>query len=296
LREHLRGTGLPLRTGPFVLRLHSDIPALAEGIALLYDEHPVADDAKFVDFSVRVERASGLRRWWRPQAQFRCDGFNPFKPLPVNQALPLLEWGMNWSIAQHAHWYLIFHAAAVERGGRVAILPGKSGSGKSTLCAALVHRGWRLLTDEMTLLSLDDGTIAPLARPVSLKNESIEVIRRFANPVFSPSILDTAKGTLALMKPPSESIARAAERALPAWVVFPTFSRHETEAIRHVAKTETFIDLANNSFNYYTHGRRGFDLLAGLIDRSSCYALTFRNLDTAIAVFDDLAEDRQIVA
>jgi predicted ATPase len=30
------------------------------------------------------------------------------------------------------------------------ILPAPPGSGKSTLCAALVTRGWRLLSDELT--------------------------------------------------------------------------------------------------------------------------------------------------
>src|SRR3546814_969352 len=53
--------------------------------------------------------------------------------------------------------FLIIHAAALEKSGRAAILPGAPGSGKSTLTAYLVHNGWRLLSDELALISLQHG-------------------------------------------------------------------------------------------------------------------------------------------
>lgn len=296
LAARVAGPGVFLRTGPFVFHVRSRMPAVAHGVALLYADHPVTDAAPFVDFSVSVGPGSGLRRVWRPQAVFRCDGFQPFKPLPAPQALPFLEWGMNWAIAEHAHQFLIIHAAAVERGGRVAILPGRSGSGKSTLCAALAHRGWRLLTDELTLVSLADGAVTPLVRPVSLKNESIEVIRRFAGPSISPSCEDTAKGTVALMKPPVASVERAGEKARPAWIVFPTFALGEPMRLETQPKAATFIELANNAFNYHTHGRRGFELLAATIDRCACLSFTYSDLDAAVALFDTLAEDARAAA
>ena len=40
--------------------------------------------------------------------------------------------------------------------------------------------GWRLLSDEMTLLSTSDGQIYPVPRPISLKNESIDVIQKLS--------------------------------------------------------------------------------------------------------------------
>jgi HprK-related kinase A len=296
LAARVSGRGVFLRTGPFVFHVHSLMPVVSEGVALLYADHPVADEAEFADFRVSVGAGSKLRRVWRPQAIFRCDGFQPFKPLPASQALPFLEWGMNWAIAEHAHQFLIIHAAAVERNGRVLILPGRSGSGKSTLCAALAHRGWRLLTDELTLVSLADGAITPLVRPVSLKNESIEVIRRFASASISRASEDTAKGTVALMKPPVASVERACEKAIPAWIVFPTFALGEPIRLETQSKAATFIELANNAFNYHTHGRRGFEVLAATIDRCACLSLTYSDLDAAIALFDTLAEDARAAA
>ena len=64
----------------------------------------------------------------------------------------MLEWGLNWCVAGHAHQYLMLHAAALERNGRAVILPGDPGAGKSTLTAALMLSGWRLLSDEITLV------------------------------------------------------------------------------------------------------------------------------------------------
>jgi HprK-related kinase A len=291
LAPRVAGRGVFLRTGPFTFHVQSRVPAVAEGVALLYADHPSADEAEFADFSVSITAGTGLRRVWHRQAVFRCDGFPPFKPLPAKQALPFLEWGMNWAIVEHAHQYLVVHAAAVERKGRVAILPGRSSSGKSTLCAALVSRGWRLFTDELALLSFDDGKVVPLVRPVSLKNESIEIIRRFAGACLSHPSEDTAKGTVALMKPPTASVERAGEKAVPAWIIFPTFALGEPLRLTPQPKTATFMDVAENAFNYHIHGRRGFELLAAIVDRCACMSLTYSDLDAAIALFDRLAED-----
>ncbi len=145
LERRLAGPGLRLRAGPVVTQVQSPLGAVADGVALHYAAHPIEDNDGFADFFVRVDRPRNLRRWLHPQAVFYIDGEAPFTPLPLDQAFPLLEWGLNWCISAHCHQYLIFHAAVVERSGRALILPAPPGSGKSTLCAGLIHRGWRRL-------------------------------------------------------------------------------------------------------------------------------------------------------
>lgn len=179
LRVRLADPGIYLSMGAFVTHVQSAIPSVAEGIHHLYPDAQILEEQRFADFHVALERPTSHRRWLRPQVIFRFDGYTPFKPLPVNQAFTLFEWGLNWCITTHAHQYLIIHAAVIEKEGFAAILPAPPGSGKSTLTAGLVNRGWRLLSDELGLIS-KAGLIQPVARPVSLKNQSIEVIRRFA--------------------------------------------------------------------------------------------------------------------
>jgi len=153
----LGGPGLNLRTGLFVNRIFSTIPSVGEGLRLLYADYPLSEANGFADFYVHLDRPRGLRRWFHPQVQFRFDVATPFKPLPLQHAFPMLEWGLNWCISSHCHQYLVIHAAVVEKDGHAMILPAPPGSGKSTLCAGLVARGWRLLSDELTLI--DPATV-----------------------------------------------------------------------------------------------------------------------------------------
>ncbi|HEY9145854.1 MAG TPA: HprK-related kinase A, partial [Thiobacillus sp.] len=170
LRHQLAGDGVWLRTGPFSLRIRSRLPRVAEGLAELYGQFEVRSSHQaFADFHVELNPPSRLRRWFRPQVNFSFDGAQPFKPLPLDQAYPMLEWGLNWCVSMHAHHYLIIHAAVVEKNGLAAILPAPPGSGKSTLTAGLVLSGWRLLSDELTLIDRKTGLLHALPRPVSLK-------------------------------------------------------------------------------------------------------------------------------
>ncbi len=264
--------------------------AVARGISLLYGDFSVLEPDDFADFHVALAAPAGLRRWVRPQVMFYLDGFAPFKPLPASQAYPMFEWGLNWCIANYAHSYLVIHAAVVERAGRAAILPAPPGSGKSTLCAGLIGRGWRLLSDELMLLDLASGLIEPLARPVNLKNASIDVIRGFhAGVVMTDPVRDTAKGTVALMRPPLDSVSRAAEPALPAWVIFPRYVAGAPAVLKPNSKAQTFMRVVEQAFNYDILGARGFEAAAGLIDRCECFEFSYGNLDEAVATFESLA-------
>lgn len=290
LCERLRGTGLVLQTGPFRMRVRTSIPAVADGLFLLYTDYLVSQGDVFADFHVALRQPRGLRRWFRPQVNFYFDGIAPFKPLPLAQALPMLEWGLNWCVSNHAHEFLIIHAATIEKGGSAVLLPGPPGSGKSTLAAFLVYSGWRLLSDELALLSLEDGSVTPLARPISLKNQAIDIIgRRHPEACMSSRCEDTAKGAVALLRAPSDSVARSNETAQPAWVIFPQYRPRGDGRLRPRSKAGTLLDIGHNAFNYSVHGRRGFDLLSQLIDRCDCYDFSYGDLDQALAAFEALA-------
>jgi HprK-related kinase A len=292
LQEHLRDAGVWLRTGPFSLRIRSRVPSVAEGLAELYGQFEVRHPREaFADFHVSVDAPNPLRRWVRPQVDFSFDGHLPFKPLPYGQAYPMLEWGLNWCVSMHAHQYLIVHAAVVEKNGGAAILPAPPGSGKSTLTAALVLSGWRLLSDELALIDRRSGLIHPLPRPVSLKNQSIPLIRAFSAEAFinRPSH-DTAKGTVAHMRPPKESVRRQHEPAQPAWVIFPRWRAEAATSLMPRSAAQTFMFLAQNAFNYSHLGADGFRVGTRLIDQVACYDFAYSQLDEAVLAFDRLAD------
>jgi len=291
LRAALAGPGLTLGTGRFTTRLHSPIASVADSIGLLYADYPLLDDTAFADFHLQLTRPLTHRRWLKPQVTLLYDGRSLFRPLPLDQAYPMFEWGLNWCVSSRANRYLIVHAAVVEKNGRAAILPAPPGSGKSTLCAALVGRGgWRLLSDELTMVRLDDGLLVPLPRPVSLKNGAIDVIRAYVpDATLSPPVTDTVKGTVAHMKAPGTSVARAGETALPGWVIFPRYQAGAELTAQPLARADTFMELAANCFNYSLLAAAGFEALAGVVESAPGWRFTYSVLDEALAFFDGLA-------
>jgi HprK-related kinase A len=285
LGQFLVAEGLNLKLGPFVTRIHSDVPELAPHLRLMYAEQSLASSG-FADFHVHLSRPKGLRRWFRPQVLFDFDGSSPFKPLPLDQAFAMLEWGLNWCISNHMHTYLILHAAVLERGGHAVILPAPPGSGKSTLTAALCHRGWRLFSDELALIDPRDLSLVSLARPVSLKNQSIELIRDYLpEAVIGPVAHDTVKGAVAHLRPPADSVRQVERLARPSWLILPHWQAGVPARLSPLPKGETFIRLLDGAFNYSLLGEEGFRIAGDLVEACGCFEFTYSSLDDAIETF-----------
>lgn len=287
LRDQL-AHGLVLQTGPFRTRVVSHAEPVVRGVSILYADHALAADG-VDDFLVRVDAVAGPRAVFRPQIVFQLDGVAPFKPLPADHAFASLEWGLNWCIAGHAHHYLLLHAAVLEKNGRALLMPGHPGAGKSTLTAALSLSGFRLLSDEMALVDRDDGGLVPLARPINLKNASIDIVRAFApHAVLGDVVHDTHKGTVAHLKPLLDSVRHADRKAPPAWLVFPHWQAGAATQLRPRARADAFMEVAHHAFNYELLGGLGFDLTAALVAACDCYDFTYSDLSEAVLAFDEL--------
>jgi HprK-related kinase A len=288
--------GLALRTGPVVFRARTGLPDVAARILALYTDYPVCDDRDLIDFDVSIVHPRGPRNWLKPQVSFEMDGYHPFNPLAGDQGFPLLEWGLNWCVYSSCHQYLVLHAAVVERGGRALILPAPSGSGKSTLCAALALSGWRLLSDELALID-GQGRLIPLPRPVSVKNQSIEVLsRHFPALRFGSRVEETVKGVVAHFAAPTAAVASAAEPAWPAWVVMPRYKPGAATKLSPLPRAQGFMSLIENAFNYDLFGAPGFERLGKVIDRCSCFGFEYTDLQDALRVFDELATTEAVSA
>ena len=274
-----------IKAGRFTVEVKSSLPTVLDGIELMYQQV----DAGFSDFHVEIKPQRLIKR----QAVFSFNSIQPFSPLPLSHAYPLLEWGLNWCVTQHCHQYLIIHSAVVEKNGQVIIMPGAPGSGKSTLCAALVAvGGWRLLSDELALIGLDNGLVSSNSRPVSLKNRSIDIIQNFAPAMrFTPRVNNTLKGTVAHMRVPQENTFDCELEGKPAYIIFPKFIEDITTSITKVSNGNAFIRMAENSFNYNVLRERGFNSLSQLMKQVECFDYHYSgNLNEALETFDKLVK------
>lgn len=291
LAYQLKDQGININIGPYCINLSSTLATVAVNLKAHYGAYNLATIEDITDFYINVDAPSLSRRWLRPQAVFSFDGHIPFKPLPQPQAFAMFEWGLNWVVANNAHNHLIIHSAVLEKNGKALIFPGSPGSGKSTLCAGLVTQGWRLLSDEMALLSLKTGLLTPIPRPISLKNQSIDIIKSIPGNFFvGESVHDTAKGTVAHMSAPQNSVERSHELAKPSAVIFPKYRNGAETDLSPLSKGRTFLALADNSFNYHVLGETAFSALTTMIDQCKCYNFTYQDLDSAYETMDRLID------
>jgi HprK-related kinase A len=159
------------------------------------------------------------------------------------------------------------------------------------LCA----RGWRLLTDETALLSCRDGLMRANPRPVSLKNESIGVIAKFAPELWLSRIFHgTPKGDVAYVQTSAEAVARAAEPVEPSLVVRPIYKAGAATNLRRLDKMEAFRLLTECAVNYSSLLQTGFDAMVGLVSRCAHFELTYSDLEEAIRLIGDLHEESRV--
>ncbi len=208
IRQRLTSDGLYFRLGGFTTRMRSCYPGMIHDFQRLYGPCEAdTGDTEITDFNLNLFAPSRLRQMFRRQVMADVEGPGPFIPLPADLSLLMMETALNWCVASRIRNMLILHSAVVEKGGKAVILPGESGSGKSTLAAALVSRGWRLLSDEFALIRLSDGLVMPYPRPISLKNESIPRMRElFPDGTFVGPFEGTPKGTISYLAPPRSAI------------------------------------------------------------------------------------------
>lgn len=281
--------GLSLDFGAARARIRSDVAGLVPAIQRAYGEFAHDTDSDFHDVAVRLVTRGGARWFTSPRIELESDADVPFDPFPPETHLPLLEWGINFLLAHRLNHRLLLHAGVVEIGGRAIVMPALPGTGKSTLTAALATSGARLLSDEFGVVDLDDATLHPLVRPVSLKNASIDVMSAFApSAEFAPRFPGTRKGTVAYLAPDARSYRERRRPAAPGLVLFPRYEPDATVRVKPLSKARAFAKLAVNSFNYEILGPEGFDAVGKLLQASEVYRLSYGTLDDATGTIREL--------
>src|SRR6187455_750230 len=96
--DRLAGPGVPLVCGPLLMRLGTSLPELVEPVSMLYGDFALGPEDEIPDFIARVDPVPRVRALFRSQAATIVDGRRVFDPFPRRQALPMLEWVLNWCL------------------------------------------------------------------------------------------------------------------------------------------------------------------------------------------------------
>jgi HprK-related kinase A len=264
---------------PFSFSVKTDLPQVIENLSTIYGKRFKKHIDEVADYELSVQKSSGIRSFIRPQACFFCDQQEPFKPLSLQKAYAFLEWGMNWTVAANEVQNVIIHSAVLAKGNKAILFPAPPGSGKSTLTAYLAHNGWRLLSDEMALIVPNTKTVVPFVRPICLKNQSIDIATNlFPQGQFSNIARDTHKGDVIHLSPPESSWENQTNTAELVGVVFPNYRANQDLQIYQLDKTQAFMQLVDNAFNYSVLRETAFSTLTKVIENVQTFEIFHNDL------------------
>jgi hypothetical protein len=135
-----------------------------------------------------------VRLFWQDAGLFSIrDGSEiVIDPLPdvEEKVLRLCILGPGLGVLLHQRGLLILHASAVDLHGTAITFLGDAGQGKSTMAAAMHAKGHRLLADDVTAITSDNGrpTVLPAFPQFKLWPESVELLGEDADllPTLEP--------------------------------------------------------------------------------------------------------------
>lgn len=282
---------IAIDSGPYKFSV-SGLPSnvISELKNLYQDRFSLVCDG-FYDFSLSVEQTSPLRRFFRRQRVVSVEGVKPFNPISESHLLPSIEWAMNWAVAAYQHTKLSLHASVVVKNGKAIMFPAYSGSGKSTLATCLGCSGWQMFSDEMALIDPKTLKISPLYRPSSLKNNSIEVVKKFCKSAELSSVTHgTHKGDIAHARLYSSEEFDGFEATPPTALVFLRYVPKSVTTITAVSNAEAFAMLLRNSFNYNILGSQGFSVLSRIASTCEAIYVEYSDLEDMNDFLSELVE------
>lgn len=280
-----------LEVAPFKLNIQTTIPLVIDNLTKLYPPQLLTsvDDNSLADYDVSIDYSGLVRKYIKPQCSFKFDQFEPFLGLPIGHAYANLEWGMNYVIASNIFNYLIIHSGIVAKNNKAVLFPAPPGSGKSTLTAYLQGQtSWRLLSDEMALIDPETLEAIPFVRPICLKNRSGQLVQQWFPDVAVSTIAgNTHKGDVVHVSPSKFSWEQRKTRAEIKSVVFPRYDPDVELEVYALTKTQAFMQLAENAFNFSLLGVEGFETIIQIIEKVDCYEIVYNDVKEVEKFLDE---------
>jgi|GEM_PF-449128 len=170
----------------------------------------------------------------------------------------------------------LMHAAAVAAEGKGVIIPAYTGSGKTTLALALCKGGFSFLSDDRSILRLDEGGIQILAFPegVDVTEQTISFFPELNN--LTP---DSFTAGLRKKKFWIEDLypGRIVNRCDPRLLLFPTVTKAKKSFLEPLSKIEAIGEMLPHSLVVIGKdtAEKHFQALCQLVESADCYRIHF---------------------
>lgn len=212
------------------------------------------------------------------------DGQEPISAADAGEFLFLLDKDLTIALQLIRPDLYFVHAASLEFQGKVVLLAGQPGSGKSTTTWALLHEGFRYLSDELSPIDLKTLEVHPFPRALCLKSTPPAPYSLPAGTIRTPSTLHVPVGELP---------GGAASHPLPLTTVFflnyqPQRHQPAVRPVSPVSPGTAAARLFSNTLNALAHSGDGLDGAIQIACGSSCFELDSGDLSATCALIRDV--------
>ncbi len=251
----------------------------AEIVQQVVDAYPSCATDRTDGHRLRLERGAD------GSYALQVDGASVTHMATRSLAFAQLVWEINQLVVHAPTRYLLVHAAAAVRDRRAALIVGASGAGKSTLVAALAAAGWGYLTDEVSAIDLETGTVQPYPKPIALDRRSRLLLHVDAGPdIVAGHAPDEHAPDDAQVKRPIAvgTLGGYAGEAAPlSVIVMPSIAG--AAPVEPITRAAAMMGIAEQCFNLAERGANGFSGLAALVRATTVAEIALGDLDHAVA-------------
>lgn len=266
---------------PFGIKVHlrTNVKSLANSLGSLYADFPKENHRNpgdgSLDYSV-LETGNGDRG--KSPFVILEDKRQVYKTKDEEMLLPYLEWFINGALLKRLDHLYQIHTGMVSKNGTGIILPGPSGSGKTTLVIGLLKKGFRYLSDEISLIDPETLKIYPFPRSILVSKKNAKVL----------SLSDHEASIL--IRERKYNIEVRANNGLVGdpvrakYVVFPTYTRSSSRKPRltAISKGTALIKILRSSLNFPSYGQKGIDTLIRFLEKTECFTLRMGDLKETV--------------
>ncbi len=170
----------------------------------------------------------------------------------------------------------LMHAATVAAEGKGVVIPAYTGSGKTTLAIALCKGGFSFLSDDRSILRLDEGGIQVLAFP-----EGVDVTEQTISffPELKTLTPDAFTAGLRKKKFWIEDLfpCKVVNQCIPQLLLFPTVTKAKKSFLEPLTKIQAIGEILPHSLVVMDKetAEQHFKALCQLVESADCYRIHF---------------------